>query len=97
MRPTARQATRYGPLYVGLVSLFPIDRLEFDGEYRGDKGIRMEFGKTDTELVASRDGVHWRRVADRATFLPLGAPDQWDGDWIVTASQMVTHDGKVLI
>lgn len=89
--------TRYGPLYVGLVSLFRIDRLEFDAEYRGDRGIRLEFGKTDTQLVTSRDGVKWQRVADRATFLPLGAPDQWDGGWIVTASQMVAHDGKVLM
>ncbi|MFN7938080.1 MAG: hypothetical protein U0R19_32425 [Bryobacteraceae bacterium] len=89
--------TRYGPVYIGLLSLFRIDRLEFDAEYRGDKGIRMEFGKTETQLAISRDGVHWQRVANRGTFLPLGAPDQWDGGWIVTASQMVAHDGRVLI
>ncbi|MFN7938079.1 MAG: hypothetical protein U0R19_32420 [Bryobacteraceae bacterium] len=89
--------TRYGPIYIGLLTLFRIDRLEFDGEHRGETGLRLEYGKTDTQLVTSRDGLRWQRVADRATFLPLGERGQWDSEWLVTASEMVLFNGKAHI
>jgi len=89
--------TRYGNIYVGLLTLFRISRLELGGESHGEKGLRLEHGTTDTQLITSRDGVHWNRVAGRQTFLPLGAPGQWDSGWIVTASELVAGDNEVRI
>ena len=34
--------------------------------------------KIDTQLAMSRDGRHWRRVADRQTFLPNAPEGSWD-------------------
>lgn len=38
--------------------------------------------KLDTQLMYSRDGVDWRRVAKRQTFLPYGPPGSWDQAWV---------------
>lgn len=89
--------TRYGNLYVGLLTLFRIRSLDLDGKHRGEKGLRLEHGVTETQLVTSRDGLHWTRVANRQIFLPLGAPGQWDGGWIVTSSEFVVRNGEVRI
>ena len=37
-----------------------------------------QYGKINTELVVSRDGVHWSRVAARVPFIPLGQEGEWD-------------------
>ncbi len=89
--------TRYGNLYVGLLTMFRIQALELGSEFRGEKGLRLEHGVTETQLATSRDGLHWTRVAGRQIYLPLGAPGQWDGGWIVTSSQLVIRDGQVSI
>jgi len=48
----------------------------YEGLYLGMFWIYREGtdGKIDTQLAVSRDGLHWKRVADRQTFLP-NAPD----------------------
>jgi hypothetical protein len=48
----------------------------YEGLYLGMFWIYREGtdGKIDTQLAVSRDGRHWKRVADRQTFLP-NAPD----------------------
>jgi hypothetical protein len=89
--------TRYGNVYIALLTLFRIENLELDAEHRAETGLRLEHGVTDTQLAVSRDGLHWTRVAGRQTFLPLGAPSQWDGGWIVTASGMVVRENRVRI
>ncbi len=35
-------------------------------------------GVLEIQLAASRDGVNWTRVADRATWIPAGGAGQWD-------------------
>lgn len=52
----------------------------------------------DVQLAASRDGIHWRRVADRQTFLPNGPEGAWDAGIIFTASQpLVVVDDTIYI
>ncbi len=46
--------------------------------------------------VTRRDGFHWDRVSDRQTFLPLGAPNQWDSAWLVTQHSIVYDDDQML-
>ncbi len=43
-----------------------------------DDLIADSYKQTTIELTASRDGRNWSRVADRAQFIPLGRPDEWD-------------------
>jgi hypothetical protein len=89
--------TRYGNVYVGLLTMFHVDRLEFGGRHLGEKMDRLEHGVTDTQLAFSRDGINWNRVADRTTFLPRGSPGEWNGGWIVTSSDLVVHNDEVRI
>lgn len=46
----------------------------YEGLYLGMFWIYREGtdGKIDTQLAVSRDGFHWKRVANRQTFLPNG-------------------------
>jgi hypothetical protein len=81
--------------FVGLLSIFHIhDFLRM----RDDDGkpLLMEEGTCDTQLVVSRDGMHWDRVADRQLIIPLGLPGEWDSQWIVTASQIVFDHDQML-
>ena len=89
--------TRYGSGYLGLLTMFRIERLEYDVEHRGERFEVVERGVTDTQLAFSRDGLHWHRVADRRTFLPRGNAGEWDAGWIVTASNLLIHDDEVWI
>lgn len=87
--------TRYGSVYIGLLTLFRIENLELGGEHRGETFDRLEHGVTDTQLAFSRDGLHWVRVGGRETFLPRRAPGQWDAAWIVTSSELVAAEDEV--
>ena len=89
--------TRYGAGFLALLTLFHIERLEYGVEHRGERFEVVERGVTDTQLAYSRDGLHWRRVADRQTFLPLGHAGDWDAGWIVTASNLMVHEDEVWI
>lgn len=89
--------TRYGNVYVGLLTLFRIERLELNGQHMGETVERLEHGVTETQLAFSRDGLRWTRVANRETFLPRGSPGQWDAGWIVTSSELVVADDEVWI
>lgn len=55
----------------------------------------MELGMFDTQLAVSRDGCRWDCCADRAVFLPLGRPGEWDSEWVVTASQIVYYKDEI--
>jgi hypothetical protein len=88
--------TRRGGQYVGLVSLFHIDEY-FDVDYEDKGRILMEEGCCDTQLAVSRDGFNWHRLADRALFLPRGAPGQWDATWIVTANRIFFDGDRMLL
>jgi len=66
--------TRRDGQFIGLLSLMNV--LEY--HWLEEHNLLMEEAATDTQLTVSRDGFHWDRVSDRQTFLPLGAPNQWD-------------------
>ena len=54
-------------------------------------------GRIDTQLVASHDGIHWERVGDRQTWLPLGPESALDDGMVRTASEMIPVDDKIYI
>jgi len=53
---------------------------------------RAGYKQVDVQLSASRDGLHWSRVARRDVFLPLGADDSWERDYTDPA-----HGGPLLV
>ena len=84
--------TRMGGQYVGLLGMFPIE------EFRQipQKNLLMEDGPIDMQLIVSRDGFHWDRVADRQTFFPMGRPGQWDANWMVVMQNMVETNDQMM-
>ena len=89
--------TPYGAGFLGLLTLFRIERMAYGIEHRGEVFEVVEQGATDTQLVFSRDGLNWHRVADRQTFLRRGANGDWDAGWIVTASNLLVHGDDILL
>jgi len=47
--------------------------------------------RLNTQLAWSTDGLRWRRVADRETFLDWGGEGAWDSHWVVS-----THNEPIL-
>jgi hypothetical protein len=88
--------TRRGGQYVGLLSMMHITDY-FDVDYEDKGKLLMEESCCDTQLAVSRDGFNWQRCADRAVFLPLGAPGQWDAVWLVTACRIFYDGDRMLI
>lgn len=54
-------------------------------------------GKIDTQLASSRDGIHWTRVGDRATWLPLGDDDSWEGGMIRSCERVIVRGDELYI
>ena len=50
----------------------------------------------DIQLAVSHDNHEWDRVADQATFLPLGEDETWD-DGMLFCAPLITHNDRVLI
>ncbi len=72
----------YESMFIGLLWVF---RAEDDEGYF--------HGPTDTQLVTSRDGVHWRRQeGDRRPLLERGKPRAWDGGMIAGMSLLRVGD-----
>ena len=46
--------------------------------YAPEKPYFKEFGYLDVQLLLSRDGRKWSRVANRETFIPVGPAGAWD-------------------
>jgi len=89
--------TRYGSVYIGLLSVFHIrDLATENGRPCYTSRPYPEIASCDTHLAVSRDGIRWQRVANRQPFLGL-RPGMWDGMFINTASQMVLRDDQVWI
>lgn len=82
-QPYGLAVTPYGDQLIGILSLLHLDRVE------GNNSL----GDEDTQLIVSRDGRHWNRVADRATFL-APTPGTWDKGRIhaPTTSMLVKDD-----
>ena len=54
-------------------------------------------GKIDTQLATSRDGIHWTRVGNRATWLRLGGDDTWEGGMVRSVERIITHQDQLYI
>ena len=85
--------TRRGDQFVGILSIFRIEQFIPMPRHK----LVMEEGPIQTQLVVSRDGLDWRRVADRQEFLLRGGAGQWDSYWLVTADRIVYDDKRMLI
>ncbi|MBP90782.1 MAG: hypothetical protein CMJ64_29405 [Planctomycetaceae bacterium] len=82
-QPYGLAVTPYGDQLIGILWLLHLDKIE------GNNSL----GDEDTQLVVSRDGRNWKRVADRATFL-APTPSTWDRGRIhaPTTSMFVKDD-----
>ncbi|MES2391608.1 MAG: hypothetical protein V4555_08205 [Acidobacteriota bacterium] len=82
-----------GDMYIGLLTVLHIDRQFLDFRQTDPEGPEQT---ADVQLVSSRDGIHWTRMANRQPWLRLGDFESWDDQnlWPVTP---ITHDGRVLI
>ena len=97
--------TRFDGLYVGLLGLFRVAQyLEKRAGASPPASMRTGIGPVDEgnqlddyQLVTSRDGVNFSRVADRALFLPKSEPPKWGNGGQRMASHMVIHRDQVLI
>jgi hypothetical protein len=85
-QPYSLAVTPYGGQLIGIVTMLGLDRIE---------GNNM-LGDQTTQLLVSRDGRRWRRVADRQEFL---APTRgsWDAARVFPGTSMIVKDDQVLI
>ncbi len=85
--------TKFATAYIGLLSMFRVSQYVVS-EGAIDEGIQVN----DIQLVTSRDGVHFTRVAGRALFMEhIEYPEKFRNWGYRTASNLFCHDGKVWI
>ena len=82
----------YQGTYIGLLSLFRIK------QYVELKDGAIEEGtqSNDTQLVTSRDGIHFSRVADRGLFMPHAGTGEF-GTHGYRTFQLLRHQDRVFI
>ncbi len=86
-QPYGMSVTPYGDQLIGLMFMLYLDPVE---------GNNM-FGDMNIQILTSRDGRNWSRVADRAVFLE-GTTGSWDGMRIMSpAASMFVKDDLVYI
>ena len=64
-----------------ITEIYSLKVFPYEGIYVGLVQVlhsSPEEGTLDVQLAVSRDGIHFTRVGDRGTFLPLGAIGSWD-------------------
>ncbi len=76
--------TQYGELMIGMADVMHM--------LANDNKTSTE----DVQLICSRDGWNWHRVADRAVFVPNG-PGDYDREIVSPRSSLVVKDDKVYI
>ena len=74
----------YHGLHIGYYYPFHTDPA---GEKTGDD-VRLA-GTIDTELMVSRDTIHWTRVKGKQPFFPVGKAGKWDAGMVFLAPPMV--------
>ena len=80
-----------GDLLVGLLWMIVLDRVEeAENPWRWNNRV----GDIRTELVVSRDGLAWQRVADRAPFLEPD-PDSWEQARVYPGTSVLQHDDRL--
>jgi len=86
-QPYGLAVTAYGDQLIGVLWLLHLDEIE------GNNSL----GDEDTQLIVSRDGRKWERVADLATFL-ASTPGAWDEGRIhAPTTSMFVKDDRVYI
>jgi len=86
VQPYGLSVTVYGDQLIGLLWLLHLD------EVPGNNSI----GDMDVQLVTSRDGQNWSRVADRQVFMEPTA-GTWDEGRIFPSTTLVVKDDLVYI
>jgi hypothetical protein len=86
VQPYGLAVTPYGDQLIGLLFMLYLDKIEGNNVH----------GDMATQMLASRDGRRWTRVADRAGFLE-GKKGDWDWRIMCPATSMVVHDDMVYI
>jgi len=71
----------------------------YEGVYIAMTWLYREGGdaKIDTQLATSRDGQAWTRVAGRATWLPLGDDDSWEGGMVRAVERIIVNGDLLFI
>lgn len=85
-QPYGISVAPYGDVLIGILWLLHLDHTT------GNNSA----GTMDTQLVVSRDGRTWSRVADRAPFL-VPTPGTWDAGRVFPGTTMFVKDGRVHI
>jgi hypothetical protein len=78
--------TAYDDQLIGLLWLLHLDR----------KAGNNSLGDMDVQLIVSRDGRTWNRVADRSVFLKP-TPGAWDSGRVFPGTTLVRHGDRILI
>ncbi len=89
-QPYGLEVSVYGDQLIGLLPVLTLDRVKNNNSR----------GTITVQLVVSRDGTRWHRVADRATFLaptPVGAKRAWDSGTIFPATTLLVKDDLIRI
>jgi hypothetical protein len=84
VQPYGMAVAPYGDVLIGIVWMLRLDHVP------GNNSL----GDQDMQLVVSRDGRTWHRVADRATFL-APTPGTWDRGRVFPGTTMFVRDGLV--
>jgi hypothetical protein len=90
-QPYGLEVTAYGDQLIGLLPVLYIDRIP---------GLATSLGTMKVQLVASRDGRRWERVADRAILMePTPDPSgrTWDAAHIFPSTTLVLKDDLIRI
>lgn len=85
-QPYGLAVTAYGDQLVGILWLLHLDQIENNNAV----------GNQDMQLVVSRDGRNWERVAERATFME-GTPEEWDHGRVFPGTTMIVKDDTIYI
>ena len=86
VQPYGLSVTPYGDVLVGILWLLHLDQVAGNNSR----------GSMDTQLVVSRDGRTWGRVADRAVFL-APTPGSWDAGRVFPGTTMVVKDDEIRV
>ena len=85
-QPYGLSVTPYGDQLIGLLWFIHLDRIRDNNK----------IGYQTIQLVVSRDGYHWNRVADRAVFLE-SSPGEWDRGQVIPGASLLVKDDQIYI
>lgn len=86
VQPYGLSVTPYGDQLIGLLWMLRLDHVENNNR----------LGDMDVQLVVSRDGRRWARVADQQVFL-ASTPESWDRGRIIPSTTLLVKDDEVYI